>query len=225
MTETHNPYLGRSGFLEAHGRYVAAAAAWRWTAVLSLVVAGISTAGLVMLSQQSKVVPYVVKVDRLGEAVAVARADRAGHPDRAVTVAQLARWIKAVRSVWTDAGAQRALVNEAYAMIDAGSPSYEALNDYMRAHDPFTRAKTETVAVDVLSVLPISARSWRIEWQETVRSRDGVRRAPRDYQATVTVAFNPPQDEAIIRINPSGLYIGSFDWSERLRSKEKVQGE
>jgi type IV secretion system protein VirB5 len=174
-----------------------------------------------MLSQQSKVVPYVVKVDRLGETVAVARADLAKYPDRAVTVAQLARWIKAVRSVWTDAGAQRTLVDEAYAMIDASAPSYEALNDYMRAHDPFTRAKTETVSVDVLSVLPISAKSWRIEWREKARTRDGVRRAPRDYQATVTVAFNPPQDEATIRINPSGLYIGSFDWSERLRSKEK----
>jgi type IV secretion system protein VirB5 len=221
MTETQNPYLGRGGFLEAHGRYVAAASAWRWTAVLALVVAGLSTTGLVMLSQQSKVVPYVVKVDKLGEAVAVAHADRARQPDRAVTVAQLARWIKAVRSVWTDAGAQRTLVDEAYAMIDAGAPSYEALNDHMRTHDPFTRAKTETVFVDVLSVLPISAKSWRIEWRETVRTRDGVRRAPRDYQATVTVAFNPPQDEAAIRINPSGLYIGSFDWSERLRVREK----
>ncbi|MEJ2116612.1 MAG: type IV secretion system protein [Alphaproteobacteria bacterium] len=224
MTETQNPYLGRSGFLEAHGRHVAAASAWRWTALLALAVAGISTTGLVMLSQQSKVVPYVVKVDRLGEAVAARRADRAGQPDRAVTVAQLARWIKAVRSVWTDAGAQRVLVNEAYAMIDAGSPSYEALNDYMRGHDPFARARTETVAVDVLSVLPISAKSWRIEWRETARARDGVRRAPRDYQATVTVAFNPPQDEATIRINPMGLYIGSFDWSERLRSEERNGG-
>ncbi|MEJ2229525.1 MAG: VirB8/TrbF family protein [Alphaproteobacteria bacterium] len=106
MTETQNPYLGRSGFLEAHGRYVAAASAWRWTAILALVVAGLSTTGLVMISQQSKVVPFVVKVDRMGETVAVARADRARNPDRAVIVAQLARWIKAVRSVWTDAGAR-----------------------------------------------------------------------------------------------------------------------
>lgn len=101
-------------------------------------------------------------------------------------------------------------------MINARADAYGVLNDYMRAHDPFERAKTETVIVDVRSVLPISSDSWRIEWREETRSRDGTRTASHDYQATVTVAFNPPRDEATIRVNPMGLYINSFNWAERL---------
>jgi type IV secretion system protein VirB5 len=151
--------------------------------------------------------------------IAVDRADLASKPDKSVIVAQLARWVMAVRSVWVDAGAQRGLVKEAYAMINARADAYGVLNDHMRAHDPFQRAKTETIAVEVLSVLALSDDSWRVEWREETRSRDGVRAGTRDYQATVTVSFNPPTDEATIRANPSGLYINSFSWAERLGGK------
>ena len=72
-----NPYLaGRGGHLEAHARYVIAARNWRWTGVLALLVAALSVAGMIMVATQSQVVPYVVKVDKLGEAVPVGRADR-----------------------------------------------------------------------------------------------------------------------------------------------------
>ena len=68
-------------------------------------------------------------------------------------------------------------------------------------------------------MLPISGDSWRIEWREETRSRDGVRSGTREFQATVTISFNPPRDEATIRANPSGLYINSFSWAERLGGK------
>ena len=217
-----NPYLhsaGRRVYQESHGEYVIAARRWRLIGMTALIVAALATTGMVMIASQSQVVPYVVKVDRLGAAVAVDRADIAAKPDKAVIVAQLARWVMAVRSVWVDAGAQRGLVKEAYAMINARADAYGTLNDHMRAHDPFERAKTETIAVEVLSVLPISGDSWRIEWREETRSRDGVRAGAREFQATATISFNPPSDEATIRANPSGLYINSFSWAERLGGK------
>jgi type IV secretion system protein VirB5 len=220
--EQLNPYLhsaGRRAYQDSYREHVIAARRWRITGVLALIVAGVSVTGLVMIAGQAQVVPYVVKVDRLGAAVAAHRADLAAKPDRSVIVAPLARWVMAVRSVWVDAGAQRGLVKEAYAMINARADAYGVLNEHMRAHDPFQRAKTETIAVEVLSVLPISADSWRIEWREETRSRDGVRAGAREYQATVTVSFNPPTDEATIRANPSGLYINSFSWAERLGGK------
>ena len=226
MTTPHegtlNPYLhsaGRRAYQESHREHVVAAQRWRVIGVLALLVACGSVAGMVMLASQAQIVPYVVKVDRLGASIAVDRADIASKPDKSVIVAQLARWVMAVRSVWVDAGAQRGLVKEAYAMINARADAYGALNDHMRAHDPFERAKTETIAVEVQSVLPISGDSWRIEWREETRSRDGVRSGAREFQATVTISFNPPRDEATIRANPSGLYINSFSWAERLGGK------
>jgi type IV secretion system protein VirB5 len=212
-----SPYLAaRQEWNERYGSYIAQAYAWRLTAILALIIAALATGGLVLIASQSQVVPYVVKVDRLGTAIAVDRADRAERPDEAVIVAQLARWVAAVRSVYADAAAQRTLVKEGYAMINRRGNAFGALNDHMRAHDPFERAKTETVAVEVESVLPISGDSWRLEWREEVRGRDGARLSSSQHQATVTISFNPPGDEATLRINPSGLYINSFHWARRL---------
>ena len=211
------PYLAaRQEWNERYGSYIAQAHAWRLTALIALIIAALATGGLVLIASQAQVVPYVVKVDRLGTAIAVDRADRAERPDEAVIVAQLARWVAAVRSVYADAAAQRALVKEGYAMINRRGDAFGALNDHMRAHDPFERAKTETVAVEVESVLPISGDSWRLEWREDVRGRDGARLSSSQHQATVTISFNPPRDEATLRINPSGLYINTFHWARRL---------
>jgi type IV secretion system protein TrbF len=206
----------RQEWLERYGDYIAQARNWRMVALLSLIVASVALTSLVLLARQSRVVPYVVKVDRLGEAVAVERADAAAQPDEAIIKAQLARWLTAVRSVYVDAAAQRTLITEAYAMINRLGPAYGALNDYMRAHDPFERAKTETVAVQVESVLPIAGTSWRVEWREEIRGRDGGRVSSTQYQASVSMSFNPPTDEATLRLNPTGLYINSFHWAKRL---------
>ena len=61
-----------------------------------------------------------------------------------------------------------------------------------------------------------AGESWRIEWREDVRGRDGTAAASNHYQATVTIGVSPPRDEATIRANPLGLYINAFNWARRL---------
>jgi type IV secretion system protein TrbF len=217
---TPTPKPGQQEWLERYGDYIQAAHHWRLAGILSLIVAAILSVGIVMIAGQSQVVPYVVKVDgHLGSAVAVDRADIAIAPDKAIIVAQLARWVSAVRSVYTDGTAQRTLIQDAYAMIDVHGAAYGVINDYMRAHDPFERAKSEIVSIEVQAVLPISESSWRIEWREEIRARDGTRTDAAHYEAVVTVSFNPPNDEATIRLNPSGLYISGCSWTKRLEGQ------
>ena len=148
-----------------------------WTA------ATVSSAGLVVTLSERRIVPYVVTVDKLGSALAVGRADEAVLPERAVTVAGLARFIADMRSVYVDAAAERAILKEGYAMINRRSDAYAAMNAHMRAHDPFERARSETVTVEVHSVLPISAQTWRVER----RKRDGTEPASTEMQATITL--------------------------------------
>jgi type IV secretion system protein VirB5 len=206
----------RQEWMERYGSYIAQARSCRLIAAMALVVAGVAISGLVAVIREHRVVPYVVKVDKLGGAIAVDRADAADRPDTAIITAQLARWITAVRTVYVDAAAQRSIVREAYAMVNRLGEAYPLLNDHMRAHDPFQRAKTETVAIEVQSVLPISGDSWRIEWREDVRARDGARVSTTQHQATANLSFNAPTDEETLRLNPSGLYINAFHWARRL---------
>jgi type IV secretion system protein TrbF len=71
------------------------------------------------------------------------------------------------------------------------------------------------VSVQVASVLPLSGTTWRIEWREDKRSRDGTLESQQNWQASVTISINPPADDATILVNPTGLYVEAFDWTQR----------
>lgn len=200
---------------ERYGSYIAQAHAWRLTAVASLAVALVAVAGVVWIGAQNRVVPYVVETDKLGDARAIRRADIAAPADPRLIRAGLARWISDVRSVYLDVAAGRAVVNEAYAMVNRNAAAAQQLNDWFSHRDPFKRAQTEIVGVAVESVLPISANTWRVEWRETRRGRDGIADPPTQWQATITISISPPTDDATILVNPVGLYVDSFNWEQR----------
>ncbi len=212
-----NPYLaGRREWNERYGDYIDQARNWQIAAILALIIAIGATAGLVHIASQSQIIPYIVRVDKLGTAQAVERADAAFRPDDPLIRSSLARWIANIRSIYTDAGAQRAIITEAYALINGQGEAYSRTNEYMRTHDPFQIASTQTVTVEVESVLPLSAGIWRIEWREETRARDGSKPVTQPWQANVSISINPPTDEATIRLNPLGIYINSYNWSQRL---------
>ena len=200
---------------ERYGTYIAQAHAWRLTAVASLAVAFVAVAGVAWIGAQNRVVPYVVETDKLGDARAISRADVAAPADPRLIRAGLARWISDVRTVYIDVAAERAVVNEAYAMVNRNAAAAQQLNDWFSNRDPFKRAQTEIVGVSVESVLPISANTWRIEWREARRGRDGTAEPPTEWQATITISISPPTDDATILRNPIGLYVESFDWEQR----------
>ena len=168
---------------ERYGDYIAQANNWRLIAIAALGVAAVAVAGNVWQSSQSRVQPFVVEVDKLGDALAIQRADVASPVPVGVVRAQLARYIQDVRAVSIDVQAERDFINEAYAMVDKNSAALTFLNHYFAANDPFKRAATETVSAHVESVLPLpGSNTWRVEWREDKRSRDGTADPPAHWQ-------------------------------------------
>ena len=200
---------------ERYGSYIAQARTWRLTAFLSLGIAAVAVSGVVWIGAQNRVVPYVVQTDKLGDALAISRADIAAPADPRLIRAGLARWVEDVRTVYLDVAAERAVVADAYAMVNRNGAAAQQLNDWFSQHDPFKRAQTEMVGISVESVLPISGNTWRVEWREDKRGRDGTAEPPTHWQATVTISINPPANDATILVNPVGLYVDSFDWAQR----------
>ena len=210
---TENPYISaRREWNERYGDYIARARNWRWAAFAALAVSLVLAIGVVWEAAQSKVVPYVVEVDKLGDAVAVARADRAAPVDARVVKAELAAWVVDVRSVSSDPLAQKGALSRAYAATAATATTF--LNDYYRQHSPF--GQTRTVAVSVDSVLPISNQTYQIQWTEDARDLQGRDIGSTQWLASVTVAFDPPTDERGILSNPLGLYITGISWTQHL---------
>ena len=104
----------RAEWNERYGSYIAQAHAWRLTALASLGVAFVAVVGVVWIGAQNHVVPYVVQTDKLGDSLAISRADIAPPADPRLIRAGLARWITDVRTVYLDVAAERSVVTEAY---------------------------------------------------------------------------------------------------------------
>ena len=98
-------------------------------------------------------------------------------------------------------------------MIDRQSAAYAEVNEFFRANDPFVRATEKTVDVHISSVLPISESTWRVEWDEEARKRDGTPIGVSHWRAVVTIVVQPPTDSNTILVNPTGLFVQNVSWS------------
>lgn len=186
---------------------------YRLLAAALLVVNLALSAGLLWLSSRTRIVPYVVEIDRAGFAVSVGPADELPRPDRALVIHEIARWLRNVRGVSRDPDVQRRLILDAYAYT--GGRGVALLNDWFRAQAPFARAAKETVSVEVLSVLALSTedRSWQVQWRETARSTSGRDEGSTTWQGVLTTEVEPPERIEEVVTNPLGIRVVDFDWT------------
>ena len=213
-----NPYLnGREEWLERYGNYIKRASQWRLMAVFCLLLAAGSVAANVIMAAQYKVVPYIVEVDRIGQAAAVSRADLASPAPKRLIQAELANVIMNWRTVTADLDLQKKMV-ERRSYFMAGSAKGQ-MRQWYEANNPFDRAKEgKLVQVSIKGLpLPVSQDSWRVEWTETVRGHTGaVLVDPQTFEATLTVQLQPPATDAQVMQNPGGIAITGLSFSRVL---------
>lgn len=216
----HNPYLAaRREWDERYGDQITRAKNWRALAALSGLIALVATSGLIWMSFRSRVVPFVVLMDSLGRPVASGVAEQASGSDDRLRRASMFTWVENLRLVTTDGVAQRKAIDRVYAQIASGSAAQTFISDFYRSAPPATRAQTETVSVDVTSVLPTSERTFEVEWIETTRDLYGTMKATDHWKGSFSIVINPPTDERLARVNPVGLYITNASWSKVLQEK------
>ena len=186
---------------------------WRLMAFGSLVLAGGFASALVWQSTRGSVVPWVVQVDKLGEAQAVARAVAEYRPTDPQVAWHLARFIEQVRSIADDPVIVRQNWLRAYDYTtDRGAVS---LNDYARLNDPFAKVGRIQVAIDVSSVIRASPDSFRVAWTER-RYENGALAGTERWTAILTVVIQQPRDADRLKANPLGVYVNAINWSKEL---------
>ncbi|HEX2814439.1 MAG TPA: conjugal transfer protein TrbF [Sphingopyxis sp.] len=189
------------------------ARSWRFAFFGSLLISGGLAAGLVWQAARGTITPWVVEVDKLGAARAVAPADADYRPTDPQIAFHLARFIEHVRSIPADPVVLRADWLGAYDF--ASATGAQALNDYARTNDPFAEVGKFQVAVDVSSVIRASKDSFRIAWTER-RYQDGSLIERSRWSAIVTVTLQPPRTPDAITKNPLGLFVTAINWSKEL---------
>lgn len=218
-----NPYLNARRTWNSHiGAVMAAITTWQIVGILGLMIALAGVGGMIHIGSQSKFVPYVVEVNKLGQAVAVAPAQVAAKADQRIVRASVAAFITDIRLVTPDAALQRKAIFRVYAMLSAEDPATAKTNEWYNATEnsnPFKRATTEMVSTDIDTVIPQTEDTWQVDWTETKRDRQGVIKGkPAHMRALLTVYITPPRPDTTeeqMRNNPLGIYIRDYSWAKQ----------
>ncbi|MER9107140.1 conjugal transfer protein TrbF [Mesorhizobium sp. M0025] len=186
---------------------------WRLMAFGALVLASGFAAALIWQSTRGTIVPWVVQVDKLGEAQVVASAVADYRPTDPQIAWHLARFIEQVRSIPDDPVVVRQNWLRAYDYTtDRGAIS---LNDYARLNDPFAKVGKIQIAVEVSSVIRASPDSFRVAWTER-RYENGSLASTERWTAILTIVTQQPRDADRLKANPLGVYVNAINWSKEL---------
>ncbi|MGE0499650.1 MAG: conjugal transfer protein TrbF [Rhizobiaceae bacterium] len=186
---------------------------WRYMAFGSLILSAGFAGALVIQSARGTVVPWVVQVDKLGQAQSIAPATADYRPTDPQIAWHLARFIEQVRSIPADPIIVRQNWLRAYEWTtDRGA---SALNDYARTNDPFAKVGKQQIAVDVSSVIRASPDSFRVAWTER-QFENGVLASTQRWTAILTIALQPPRDAERLKANPLGIYVNAINWSREM---------
>lgn len=218
-----HPYLNARRTWNSHvGSLIASRTLWQAMALISMLVALAAVGGVIYIGSQSKFIPYVVEVNKLGEAMAVAPAKQAEKVDQRIVRASVAEFIVNARTVTPDIAMQRRAIFKVYALMPSGSNATRKMTAYLNGSaetNPFKRAEKQTVNVEIVSAIPQTAATWQVDWIETQRTRKGeIMGKPYRMRALLNVSSQPmPPDitEDQIRLNPMGVYVSDYSWSKQ----------
>ncbi len=212
-----NPYLNaREEWLERYGSYISRAKQWRITALTSLIIVIFSFVAIIMLINQKKVVPYVVLMDDLGNAVPAGRIETLKEIPQKIIQSVIADVIENWRTVTVDTILQKKMIKNLTVHVIGTAKGM--LQEWYQVNSPYEIAKSgRLVNVNVTGLpLPVSNNSYRVEWVEIVRSHKGKELDRKSFEAIVTVEKIPPISEEVILVNPAGIYITNISVTKKI---------
>lgn len=193
---------------------------WQVVAFLSMAIALAAVGGLVIVSYQSKYIPYVVAVDKLGETFAIQRADRMTPIDPRVLRVTLARFVSDSRGITSDPLVQQEMVWRVYSMLRQSTPAFTKMNVFRKDKElsPDTLQEKFTIAVQILNILQQSAATYEITWKEDAYNREsGQKVGERLMRGLFRYKVAPPDStttEQSLRRNPLGVFVTDYNWGE-----------
>lgn len=222
--DSENPYLtARRSWNNHTSSIVASRQMWQILGILSLIVALAGVGGMIVIGSQSKFVPYVIEVDKLGQAAAVSRVEKAAPVDQRIIRAYIASFISNARIVTPDVALQRKAIISLYAMLAPRDPAIKKMNEWLHASEestPFVRAQKEMVSVEIDNVLPETPETWQVNWIETTRDRQGalIDKPVHMHAIVIIYTVEPTANttEKQLQENPMGIFVRDFSWSKQI---------
>ena len=218
------PYVrARQEWDERFGDQIKSKSNWRLVAFIARGTTFFCVTGMVAIGYRSNTVPYVVALDDVGRAVPVIPAKQVAVKDVRLQEAVVARWITDLRTVVTDAVAQRHLVDEVYAQTGQNSPASATITEFYSTNSPFDLLSKQTVDASVESIVQQSPKTYEVAWTEVTRDLSGSLVARHRYRAFVSVVTQEVTDAKQALVNPLGLYVTNLTWGEVVTTSSDTQ--
>ena len=209
-----NPYLAvERKYLDRLGSSHQRERMWMFAAFLASAVAVSLSALLFQESGQSRVVPFVVEVDKLGRAVAVSTLPQTTLADDRIVKYMLAEWIRHTRSVLADPILERKWMLSVHTHTAGAGREFIDRYFHQKKYNPLVVGQKTLVDVEIDHLLKKSDRTWYAEWTETSWGLDGKKGETHKWQGFFTVEIVPPTRASEIRENPLGQYLTFISWN------------
>lgn len=192
---------------------------WQFAFTGALAIAALSAATTWRIASQQRVVPYIVAVDRLGNAQAILQPLNPSTVDVRAKLAFVTAFISNARTVLTNPSQQRYFVlDNAYAVTRG--QARVVLSEYEHEADPFTLGQTamRKVQIEYARQIPTDPNSFEIAWTEHTEDLHGIT-VGRDtrWEAKLGITLAPPSaEQAKYLTNPYGIFVTSLAWSKQI---------
>lgn len=212
--ENQNPYLNHSGKRIWNDRYLNLSQArkhWQYMTIF-LGTANIFLLILIFkLSTASSIRPFVVELSK-GMPIGIA-SSKEGLPDNEkLTEYAINEFITNSRSIVGECEAQKHLLDKTYAF--SANDTLNFLREYYTKHNPFEKAETVSVEVNVLNCLKIGKKMWQVTWDEIEKSKEGSSLVNESrFIGTLMIEQTEPNPK-FLNINPFGIYVTKLSWTK-----------
>lgn len=206
--EMENAYLNAARvWQERYGEYIQAAANWRISGIITLLILAISISGNIIQARQQKIVPYIVQVDDLGRTHNVNKVEPQATLPSPFIQSELSVFVQNWRTVTADFDLQKRMINKLSAYTVEAAKGQ--LREWYEKNNPYQLAKNgKLIQVEIKGLpLPVSKSAWRIEWTETTRSHTGILINSETFEATISIKIQPPTTENQVLLNPGGVLV------------------
>jgi len=171
------------------------------------------TGGIVYVTSQQQIIPYLVHVDDTGSAAVVKELRASSVVEPRVMQALLTHWLKDIRTIPADGLALQRQMNTAFGMCLQEAQHY--IDEYYRSVTPLMETQKQgRVFPQQITVSPLTENTWRARWKEQQLGPDGSEKALTEWEATMEIALILPRSHDEQQRSPLGVWIARVQWAQ-----------
>ena len=184
-------------------------------ALLMISLTIVSTLGCVYLSTRSTLVPYIVEVDKIGEAKAIKKADQIYIPKEVENRYFIRDIVTKMRTIPRDSVLySRNFQQLSYFLTEAMLQKHQ---DILINEDTNNLAKqliSRDINITSFNKVPRTKNTYQIKWNEKMYSAEGIEISNSNFIGLFTITNEQPKEIDEININPLGIIVEDFSISK-----------